>query len=106
MSEPDWPSPDDLTLMHEMVHQIHTLTTPFLFRYWEDYRHLVSEFRRWLAADPRPDEVIGELRQTLDEMDHDLNHEWGADPTDGIGISARQLIEGVASVEPLRPMAT
>jgi len=104
--EASWPNRDDLTLMHEMVHQLHALTTPFLFRYCEDYRHLASEFGRWLQADPRPDKVIGELRQTLAEMEQDLDRESGADPVDGHGFSARQLIEGVASVEPLRPIAT
>jgi hypothetical protein len=104
--EASWPNRDDLTLMHEMVHQLNALTTPFLFRYCEDYRHLASEFARWLQADPRPDEVIGELRQTLTEMEQDLDGEWGADPEDGRGFSARQLIEGAASVEPLRPIAT
>lgn len=99
------PLRDDLTLMHEMVHQLHAMTTPFLFRYCEDYRHLASEFGRWLKADPRPDEVISELRQTLADMEQDLDGEWGADPFDGLGFSARQLIEGAASVEPLRPMA-
>jgi hypothetical protein len=104
--ETSWPNSDDLTLMHEMVHQLHALTTPFLFRHCEDYRHLVSEFGRWLQADPRPDEVIGELRQTLAEMEQDFDRELGADPVDGQGFSARQLIEGAASVEPLRPIAT
>ena len=99
------PPEGDLTLLHEMVHQLHALTTPFLFRYCEDHRHLVAEFARWLGAESRPDEVIGELRQTLAEMEQDLDDEQGAAPPDGLGFSARQLIEGTASLEPLRPIA-
>jgi hypothetical protein len=104
--ETSWPNRDDLTLMHEMVHQIHALTTPFLFEYCEAYRQLAMKFMRWLKADPRPDESIGELRQSLAGLEQALDRESGTDPVDGRGFSARQLIEGVASVEPLRPIAT
>jgi hypothetical protein len=96
---------DDLTLHHEMVHQLHALTTPFLFGYCENLRGLVAEFAQWLAADPRPEEPVVSLRRTIAAMEQALEAEFGADPIDGVGFSARQLLEGVASVEPLRPIA-
>ncbi|QKV74091.1 hypothetical protein [Amycolatopsis sp. Hca4] len=104
----DWtgePDSNDLTLLHEMVHQLHALTTPFLFAYCEDYRHLLSEFIRWLQSG-RPDEFIGRLRRELAVLEQAIEDESGADPIDGLGFSARHLIEGAASVEPLRPLAS
>lgn len=89
-------------LRHEMIHNIQSISTAYVFARCEQVRAAVTTFRQWLADSRRPATFISELRAHLATVQRSMHAPTGADPIDGVGFSAQDLMEAAAVLEAFR----